>query len=369
MTDLGVYQLRCEIAFTSPFVAPSFTDVTSRLIGFDSAVGNQYDYDGPQPGTLSVRLDNTDGALSPENSSSPYAGSILPNRIVRIRAERINGSGLVTLCSGYVDSWERSFPGGMALSETVVTCTDLTKYFARWTSASTVVQNTAAFHMNALTGATTPGGGGLTIAATTYTGNQWDNVTNLAAADGGLFFIAPDNIATYQSSDYRKSASRSTTVQETFVFGLPAGTEIVGEDLRLLLDDRLLANIINVTDAAGTVHTATSGTSRAEYGDLSFDLSATRLISAAADTRAADIRTQRALPGPRIEQFTIDALTGDQQRLDAFELRIGDRVRFTHQGLRGGAVSNRDYWIRSIAHSVSYDPPQWLTTYQVVACY
>ena len=257
-----------------------FTDVTSRLIACDSFVGQQYDYDGPQPGQLTVRLDNTDGALDPDNSSSPYVGKILPNRIVRIRAERISGSGLVTLASGYVDSWTRSFPGGMELSETVVSCTDLTKYFARWTNSSVQAAAKAGVHMAAISGATIPApGNGLDMAATTYTGNQWDNITNLAIADGGLFFIAPDNVATYQTSDYRKTGTRSTTVQETFAFGLPTGTE-VETDFQPMIDDRLLANIINVTDAAGTVHTASSGPSRTEYGDLNFDLTSTRLVVA-----------------------------------------------------------------------------------------
>ena len=70
------FQTKCEIAFTAPTAAPTFTDVSDRLIGFTTKVGDQRDYDGPSPGTLIVRLDNSDGALDPMNTSSPYAPNV-----------------------------------------------------------------------------------------------------------------------------------------------------------------------------------------------------------------------------------------------------------------------------------------------------
>ncbi len=367
------YGLTCEIAFTSPFIAPTWTDVTSRLISFRSNVGQQFDYDGPQPGTMTVVLDNTDGALDPENTSSAYYPNVKVNRQVRISVQRTSGDPLVPILHMYADSWERSWPGEMRVSETVVECTDLVKYYARWSiTGLAVAANTAAVHMNAISGAATPGGGGLNVVASTYNDNQWDYITNLAIADGGLFFIAGDGTAVYQTFTYRNTATRSVNSQATFAFGLTAGTEVSEPAPRL--DDRLLANMLTVLDAAGTAHNANDAASRTEYGDLPFDIDTrgpggTGLTAASSDTRAADLRNQRANPRSRVESFTLEAHTGADQLQQALALGIGDRVTFAVQPLGGGAAVSTPYWIHGVQHDVDFRDPRWVTTFSVVGIY
>lgn len=365
------YLVKCEIAFTAFNVAPTWTDVTSRLIRFKSEVGQQYDYDGPQPGSLTVVLDNTDGALDPTNTSSIYYPNVKLKRQVRISAQLTSGSSLVYLAHGYVDSWTRSWPGGVRVSRTTVECTDLVEFYARWVlSGLSQTAGTAAVHMAAISSASTPApAGGLDIVTSTYNGNQWEYIKNLAVADGGLFYIDGQGSPVYLTSTYLATSTRSTTSQDTFAFGLATGTEVT-DDLAPALDDRLLANAITVVDAAGTNHTATNSTSVAEYGSLPFSITTTGpggtgLTASAADTRAASLRTRRAFPDVRVESLTIDALTGNQQMTDALALKMGDRITLVTQPLGGGSSASRPYLITGISHDVDFIDSQWLTTYQV----
>ena len=66
---------RLQVAFAaqpSEF-APNWTDVSSRLRQLESQRGRAYEYDRMETGSYGAVLDDRDSALSPANSSSPYA--------------------------------------------------------------------------------------------------------------------------------------------------------------------------------------------------------------------------------------------------------------------------------------------------------
>lgn len=371
------YSLTCEITFDPAFTAsPTWVDVTDKLVSFSTFRGQQYDTDGPQPGTLTVTFDNTDGDFDPDNTSGPYYGSILPNRRIRIIAQQTAISTPVALAYAYVDSISRSWPGGMAYSETVFSCTDLTKYYARWTIAgATVTQQSINQHMNTAAGyACSTGGAGLTYEAAAYDGIQWDFIQALALADGGRFFIGTDGNPVYHTSAYRATQTVSTTSQATFAFGTPNGIACE-TDLAPTVDDRLLANSITVVDSAGTNRTASAGSSIAQYGTLAFSIDSRLaagnggLIATAANSRAAAIRAQRAYARSRVADFRLDALTDSDCMTQALTRQISDRVTLTVGGLGGGSVSTVDYFIESVAHDVQLQgSPSWVTNYQVSAC-
>lgn len=364
------YRTVCEIAFQSPGATPTWVDMSSRLIAFDTNVGQQYDYDGPQPGGCSVRLDNSDGALDPENASGPYAGTIRANRRVRLSAQITSGSPLVYLATGYTNSWVRSFPGGARVSETVISCTDQCKFFPRQNVVGVGIGAgyNARDHMYTVSGCATPGSyNGLAMSSATYNNvNRWDMINDIAIADGGLFYVDGNDTPTYLTSGYRDTATNATTVQETFAFGVSTGTEITDDSMTPILEDRLLANMITVFDSALAAHTSNDAASRAAHGDIPFQINS-GLTAAAAQTRADYLKLLRATERQRFDSLTIDALTGDQQMNDAMYLLMGDRVRLNYRGLGDPAASSRDYWLHGISHSVDFQNPKWLTSYQLQA--
>ena len=94
-----------EAAFGSGFNTPAseltWTDLTSRLWSFDETTGIQFQLGTMQATNLSLELDNFDGALSPENTSSPYYPYVKSGTPVRIRAA-IGGIAGVTVNRWYV---------------------------------------------------------------------------------------------------------------------------------------------------------------------------------------------------------------------------------------------------------------------------
>lgn len=65
---------------------PYWLDLSSRVqYGWTLTRGRQYELDTDEAGTWQVELANTDGALDPGNTASPYAPNVLPYRPCRIR--------------------------------------------------------------------------------------------------------------------------------------------------------------------------------------------------------------------------------------------------------------------------------------------
>jgi hypothetical protein len=119
--------LRFEVAFaTNPDDAtPAWVDLTSRLdleAGVTVRRGREDEYDIAQTGTAGVTLDNTDGALTPDDSSSPYYPYVLPQRRCRLTHRSMSTRGAYNMLSaenasfegGTVGSWVAS--GGAAVA-------------------------------------------------------------------------------------------------------------------------------------------------------------------------------------------------------------------------------------------------------------
>lgn len=62
--------------------------VTDRMRGAwkASPAGRQYELDAVESGTMSLSLDNLDGAFDPDNAASPFTGYVLPYRRIRLVA-------------------------------------------------------------------------------------------------------------------------------------------------------------------------------------------------------------------------------------------------------------------------------------------
>ncbi|HEY1179929.1 MAG TPA: carbohydrate binding domain-containing protein [Phytomonospora sp.] len=83
------FNLRFEVAFSTDPDAPSpaWVDLSPRVhlpSGITNRRGRGDEFDTSQPGTLQITLENLDGALSPDNTASPYYPNVLPRRRCRL---------------------------------------------------------------------------------------------------------------------------------------------------------------------------------------------------------------------------------------------------------------------------------------------
>jgi len=82
--------ISCQAAFgytpQQPTVHPTWTDITSRFLGINGQRGRSFELDEIAAADVTVSLDNFDGALSPQNTSSPYYPNVTPITPVRVVA-------------------------------------------------------------------------------------------------------------------------------------------------------------------------------------------------------------------------------------------------------------------------------------------
>lgn len=103
--------VRVEVAFSADpnTTSPAFVDLTSRVFtpaGIEITRGRSEASGEVQTGSCSLVLDNTDGALSPELSSSPYYPNVKPQNRLRVtyRDPAVGGN--------FVAAESASFEGG-----------------------------------------------------------------------------------------------------------------------------------------------------------------------------------------------------------------------------------------------------------------
>ena len=82
--------IKCEAAFGyiphKPTVLPTWTDLTSRFLGISGQRGRSFELDEIAAADVTVTLDNFDGALSPQNSASPYYPNVTLITPIRVTA-------------------------------------------------------------------------------------------------------------------------------------------------------------------------------------------------------------------------------------------------------------------------------------------
>lgn len=94
-----------------------FVDVTRYLVGLTLQRGKSRGLDRYQAGTLTVTLDNRSRAFDPTFEASPFYGSIVPHREVRV------SYGAEVIYQGNVDDWNLTYDiaNGQSIAEAVAT--------------------------------------------------------------------------------------------------------------------------------------------------------------------------------------------------------------------------------------------------------
>jgi hypothetical protein len=97
---LPQYQVLMALSATPTTLAA----VTSRLVSCSITRGRTDELGTMQAGQMTLVLDNRDGAFSPDNGASPYAGYLVPGRRVQINARFDTATAWNPLFYGYIDS-------------------------------------------------------------------------------------------------------------------------------------------------------------------------------------------------------------------------------------------------------------------------
>lgn len=85
------------------FYAGSWTDVTSRVWSASGGRGRSYELATPNSGQMTFVIDNSDGALTPENAASPFYPEV--KLFKRIRLVVAHNTFEKTLWTGYIESY------------------------------------------------------------------------------------------------------------------------------------------------------------------------------------------------------------------------------------------------------------------------
>lgn len=100
-------QVTHELAFgfdpNDPEAVPTWTEVTNRVLSFSARRGRDYELTRVEAGEADVRMRNDDGALNPENTTSPFFPNVRLMTPYRIRA-KWNGQEH-SIFAGYVERW------------------------------------------------------------------------------------------------------------------------------------------------------------------------------------------------------------------------------------------------------------------------
>jgi hypothetical protein len=335
-----------------PFMDASPVDLAARLQGFTSTRGRGDAWSGITPGTVSVTLDDDDGAFDPENASSPYYPNVKLTR--RLAVTATYGGVTYGLGCGYVDSYQAQ-PLTLG-ADVLVTATDLFKrlqnrHFSASFPAQTVGQRVHALlnllQWPAASRAIDPGR--LTVPAQTFTnGTPLSHLDDVLKAEQGLFWIDGSGVATYRDRAYRQAkASRGT-------FGI-GGLPI--KDIHPDFSDTNLWTQVVVQRSGGVMQVANDAAGQADNDVRTYTLpaSAANLLpdDIEASRLASYILTQAATPNQRIKAIDLDPEAEPSGALWPHVLgaEIGDRITVTHSRPGTSGIIAADYFIEQITHS------------------
>ena len=326
-----------------------FYDITNRMISASVSRGKNRELDRFNAGTLQVTLNNNDRAFDPTYSLSPFAGSIIPRREVRVT---VDGERVIETT---IDDWNFSYePGGISRAE--IQATDNFTLLARQVLSSvTATPQLTGARFNAVldqddiawpvekrnidTGVSFLG-------ADTIEGNALTYLQLVAESGQGLFFIAKNGDLVFRD---RLDATPTSTSVTTFN---DLGTAIPFTLTAVNYGSELLFNQAIVTSAAGTA-TALNERSQATYGTASYELD-TLLSTETQLQNLADFIVQKyGDPEYRFETIQVNLNTvNETQKASCLALEIGDIISITFTPNDIGDPIEQFGQIIRIAHNI-----------------
>jgi len=326
-----------------------FNDITDRMISASVSRGKNRDLDRFNAGSLQVVLNNNDRAFDPNYAPSPFAGSIIPRREVRVT---VDGERVIETT---IDDWNFAYdPDGNSRAE--IQATDDFTLLAR----QVLVSGTAtpqlsgarvtevldqenvvwpADKRNIDTGVSTLG-------ADFIEGNVLSYLQKISDSEQGLLFIGKNGDLVFR--DRLDATPTSTTITEF----KDDGTGIPFTLTAVNYGSELLYNEAIVTSLAGTA-TANNDRSRIAYGVSAYQLET--LVSTQVQLQnLADFLVQKyGDPEYRFETIQVNLDTaGTANRASCLGLEIGDIISITFTPNNIGDPIQQYGQIIRIAHNI-----------------
>lgn len=286
-------------------------DVTSDLRSVQIRRGRSRTLEKFTAGNANLVLDNRDRAYDPLNTSSPYYGSLVPRKEVRID---VDGTYLFV---GNVEDWNYNYSvSGDSVAEP--SCVDGMSYIANQTlSAGTAAAQATGARTGAIldligwpstTRAISTGQATLGADVRAENTNALEYLTKVALSDPGAFFVSADGKATFRD---RLDAQTFTTSSATF--GGTAVGAIPFIDIGVVYGTEEMTNRADVTwmsgAAVGGTATASDTTSQTAYGVIDATYATLLASQSDAQTLADYIVGTYAQPRYRLDRITV-RLTG-----------------------------------------------------------
>lgn len=356
--------VQCSFVSDYTDTTPTWVDITGYVLAFSIRRGRDDAESSCDPGALTLTLDNTDGVFDPDNAAGPHYGYLRPMRRLRVTVT-VSGTPYVRF-TGYSGDWIQVWDGGGEYSTTTVEAQDRMAVLA---NADDITLSTSAedsdVRMTALLDEAevsstdydiNPG----SFATRALVAHPYENENPLQAvqdverSDGGILFVNGTGSFVYHPVTHRQigGATRSRTSQVRFGNDDDLITDkiTVKGDLSRGVQRSSMANIVKVTDGAGTVHSTEDATLRGSDGPLKLDLGATLLAPADAPDRIGDVLNLRKNPTQRYPSVSVELfeLADSADTGTVLGLELSDRVTVAviPAGLSEG--TERDQWIESI---------------------
>lgn len=329
-------------------------------------------YARAQAGRATVVFDNADRRFDPTNLDGPYVSAgrteIVPMRAFRLQA---TWAGVAyDVWAGFADEWRLDWSNADT-AETTLTGTDGTKVVSNYDSVAGATvgggETTGARINRVLDNAGWPAGervidnGLTTVQSTDLANNAWTEILLTADTEIGEVYFDAANRVVFRGRQAILTEPRSITSQATF--GCDPG-ELTYDSVDVANDDTQVRNIIRISRVGGTVQEVQDADSIAEYQRKTWGRSDLIMQT---DGEAADYAAY-VLSFSKDAMLRFDSIritpTTDPDNLwpQVLGRELGDRitVKFTPPG--GGAVIERDVFIRGIKHDVAA-PGRWVTAW------
>jgi hypothetical protein len=358
--------VECAFASDPGATSPTWTDISGYVMQFGTRRGRQKELDRIDPGTCTLRLNNSDRRFDPTYAAGPYYPNVLPMRKLRVRATY--NAVTYNLFVGYVEAWPQEWPGGNTVAYSTITVTDGFLPLSRADIGEGAVwaqEFSGARVARALDALSWPAGdraidtGYSKIAETSVELGAGDTVLghieDVADAELGIFFIDGQGRAVFHDRHHRRGASYLST-QATFD---DTGGQVTYTDLVPEYTVERVWNDVRVSALGGETQQAEDATSQATY----LRRTMTRSVPLARDTEAADqaayLLAQYKNPQYRLTQMAVKPVT-DAQWAQVLGREFSDHLTVKrHPPPVGSAVISQECFVEAIEHRAS--PKQWET--------
>lgn len=328
--------------FAASAVVEPTVDLSSVTRSIKIARGRNVMRDTYEAGSCTVRVLDETGAFNPQNPASPYFGYLTPLRKVRVSAT--TAASQKFLFSGYVDSYNYTYPTGQELGYVDIVCSDAFRLF-QMANVSTITDATAGQTTGTRIGKILDQVSFPTSMRITDTGSttvQADPATartSLAAlkaaefAEQGAFFIRTDGTAEFKDRTDVVSSLAPAPIEFNQTTGIPYS------DLRYAFDDKLIVNQASMTRVGGTAQVVTNTDSSAKY--FPHGTTVTDMIPQT-DAQVLDIAkiyvATRAETTIRIDAMTVDLLDPAVPTNTMIGLDYFDNVKITNVQPDGSTI-------------------------------